>query len=495
MKKFSQNTFFWIVLATIIVIGGFLRFYRIGEQSFWVDEAFSYSISSKGFLESLRTGNMSLFYVLAAVWSRLLPVITEATLRSLSALFSILTLAVIFITGRSIFDDETDGLYCGLLATLLVAINSSEVRYAQEFRSYSLTSFLSLASTLLLMQLIKENAKKICTIAFYITFTVASVYSHIYASLLIAAQVVSLFFLIPSFKADFKVLRLLLLSYFCILLLLIPLALLISSIGGGRLEWLGSPKLGDIPVLLKFLTGTRSLLVLVVHFVFALLGACFGVGKTNKPKTYQNWCSILLLSNFIIPIVLSFAYSQILQPIFLNRYLLMVGPYLTLLTAAGVVTATDLTYKVHSNNFVRKLMTTLFVLLFAISSIPSLSHYFVETKKEDWRTATNILATHCSQSLRIYYPDWLTPSIQFYDSNLNPITTTELNAYLLSLKAQNYVGLSQEGLHNQVCLVFSHLGVGDRLYNADLIRQSILMDFPNAQIIELNGVSVEIYSR
>ncbi len=493
-QKERQPTVIWIILAVIILIGTFLRFYQIGEQSFWLDEAASYSTITSGFPEFVSTGNMAMFYLLAALWTRLMPVITEASLRSLTAIFSVLSIPLIFLAGKAIFEDEQKGLLCGLLAAFLLAINSTEVRYAQEFRSYSLTSLLTLASTLLLMKLVKERARKTRTLVLYALITVAAIYSHMYAGLLIAAQVVSLLFLIPAFKADAHFLRRLLLSYFCILLVLIPLVVLIIKIGSSPLGWLGKPKLSDIPKLFLFLTGTTRMGYLIIHLSFTLLGALAGIGVFSRQTELQLWRFMMLLINIFLPIGLSFIVSRVLQPIFLDRYLLMVSPYLILLMAAGIVTAADLLHKAFPRALPIPLVATIIAVFFGILAFGGLSNYYKNFSKEDWRTAANILATHCQQSLRIYYPVGLTPSVQFYEPSLNPIATTTLIAYLQELKTQGNATLPETENYAQVCLVFSHLQVGERSQNAELLRQAIQKQFPNALITGLNGVTVEIYS-
>jgi uncharacterized membrane protein len=493
--KNLQHIIFWISLAVIILLGAFLRFYQIGEQSFWLDEAVSYSTVSSGFTRFIRTGNMALFYLLAALWTRLLPVITEASLRSLTALFSILSIPLIFLLGKAIFDDERKGMLCGLLVAFLLAINSTEVRYAQEFRSYSLTTLLTLASTLLLIQLVKENAKKPWTVVLYTLITAAAFYSHMLAGLLVAAHVVSLLFLIPAFKSDAQFLRRLLLGYVCVLLLLIPLALQILTIGASPLGWMSQPQLSDIPKLFLFLTGTTQKGYLLVYLAFALLGILGGMGVLGKSITQQHWRFLLLLINIVFPIGLSFIVSLVLQPIFLDRYLLMTGPYLTLLVAAGIVTAAELLHKVFPRALPLPLVVAVFAALFAVLAYSGLSNYYEKAQKEDWRTTANILATHCQQSLRIYYPDWLAPSVQFYEPRLNPIASAELSAYLQELKADSNATLPEAKNYAQACLVFSHLQVSGRRQDAELLRLAIQKDFPNALVTELNGVTVEIYSR
>jgi hypothetical protein len=195
------------------------------------------------------------------------------------------------------------------------------------------------------MQLVKESAKKTWTLVLYTLITAAAIYSHIYAGLLIAAQVVSLLFLIPTFKTDARFLRRLLLCYLCVLLLLIPLTLQILTIGGSPLDWMSQANLGDIPKLFLFLTGNTHMGFVIVYLVLALLGMLGGIGALGKSNDQQRWRFILLLVNIVFPIGLSFIISLVLQPIFLDRYILMTGPYLILLTSATILTTAELLHK------------------------------------------------------------------------------------------------------------------------------------------------------
>ena len=119
----KQTKILVITLSLIIILGAFLRFYKIGKQSFWWDEALSYSFIKGGIKDifnSIRSvgGNMTLFYLLAAAWTRIVSVINEGNLRILSAVFSILSLPLTFITSKELFNDSHKGTVCGIFATL-----------------------------------------------------------------------------------------------------------------------------------------------------------------------------------------------------------------------------------------------------------------------------------------------------------------------------------------------------------------------------------------
>jgi mannosyltransferase len=76
-----------------------------------------------------------LFYSLLRLWMAPFGD-SEATLRSLPALFSVLTVPLVFAIGRA-----TAGRRVGLLAALLVATSAPLVAYGQEARAYALLCF------------------------------------------------------------------------------------------------------------------------------------------------------------------------------------------------------------------------------------------------------------------------------------------------------------------------------------------------------------------
>ena len=126
------------VLAGIVVLAAVLRFWRIGHQSYWLDEAFTARIV-RGDLGSMLDGvrhsesTPPLYYALAWLWERVFGW-HEAGLRSLSALFGIATVPAGYAAARAAFESER----AGLIAAALFAVNPYLVWYSQEARAYAL---------------------------------------------------------------------------------------------------------------------------------------------------------------------------------------------------------------------------------------------------------------------------------------------------------------------------------------------------------------------
>jgi uncharacterized membrane protein len=119
----------------VVLLAAALRFHRLDDQSFWNDEGSSYVQSLRSLPEIAANAARDIhppgYYALLAGW-RLLAGETEFALRSLSVCASLLTAACVFAIGRRLFN-----LTAGILAALIVALNSFSLHYAQEARMYA----------------------------------------------------------------------------------------------------------------------------------------------------------------------------------------------------------------------------------------------------------------------------------------------------------------------------------------------------------------------
>ena len=135
----------WVVLGSVAAItaaAAGLRFYGLGKQSFWYDEAFTVFLvhQTPGQLLSFLPVTEStppFYYMCAWAWSRAFGM-DEVGLRSISALAGTLTVPVMYLIGRRLGSHRS-----GLLAAALAACCPLLVWYSQEARAYSLLVLLS----------------------------------------------------------------------------------------------------------------------------------------------------------------------------------------------------------------------------------------------------------------------------------------------------------------------------------------------------------------
>ena len=134
-----------VVLILLLCIAGFLRMWNLGVASFWVDEvntvfaADSWVKSGELTLPSgsvygrarIHTYIVSLFYRLLGV--------SETTSRLPSALFGVLSIVVVYLLAKRVFDNRV-----ALLSAFLMTFSHFEVGWSRVTRMYTLLQFLAL---------------------------------------------------------------------------------------------------------------------------------------------------------------------------------------------------------------------------------------------------------------------------------------------------------------------------------------------------------------
>jgi hypothetical protein len=159
------------VLAAILCVGAFLRFYQIASTSMWMDEIWSIEMSlGRGSVHDhlptgvIQTSQVELTSLSDAqpwwhIWNSLTGVTTAplyiiflrwwmdifgnfpAAARSLSALFSVVTILIFFDVCRLLHNRRI-----GLLAAAIMAIAPAQIEFGQETRSYSLLILICLCA-------------------------------------------------------------------------------------------------------------------------------------------------------------------------------------------------------------------------------------------------------------------------------------------------------------------------------------------------------------
>jgi 4-amino-4-deoxy-L-arabinose transferase-like glycosyltransferase len=124
-------------LALLILFLAFaVRFHLLGAQSLWNDEGSSYVQATRSLSDIAANAARDIhppgYYWLLHLW-RLFTGDTEFALRSLSALASVLAVALTYTLGKRLYSPAA-----GLAAALLVTLNTFQIYYAQEARMYAL---------------------------------------------------------------------------------------------------------------------------------------------------------------------------------------------------------------------------------------------------------------------------------------------------------------------------------------------------------------------
>ncbi len=138
-------------------------------------------------------GNSPFYYLLLHHWLNAFG-ISDFSARSMSVLFSVLTVLLLFVFTKHFFKSNA----LALTAAALAAIEPFFIAYSQQARNYSLTFFLTLLSSYFFLRALEADEKRGAALKWYIAYGITAflgLYSHfLVASVLLAQGIYVLFF-------------------------------------------------------------------------------------------------------------------------------------------------------------------------------------------------------------------------------------------------------------------------------------------------------------
>ena len=363
-----ERTHPFVPLALILCIALTVRAIDIGALSLWNDELFSRYYADLFGLKYLWTTGLTrensppLYYMLIAGWMHLFGT-SEAAMRSLSMLASVLTVPLVYVIGRELFDRG-----CGMLAALVFALSPMQVHYAQEARTYALLS-LPVGAVLWALARFMRNDQRRRILCAYAAGAVIAIYCHATAVLFLAAcNLVMIAWLIGE-RSRAAWMRWLGINLIVGLLALPELtAIVLQDRTGAGLHWIAPFRPGAIVHMLSTLTmghatpysfpGAELALVLL-----ACLGACFLMIRP-QPR------AVALLVAIPAIFVGLMAGASLVQPIFIDRVFLWLGVPLAVALGAALGTSS-------------RMRSVLVVLTIAVGMV-GLGYHFTAARKEPW---------------------------------------------------------------------------------------------------------------
>jgi 4-amino-4-deoxy-L-arabinose transferase-like glycosyltransferase len=166
-----------LVLAGIFLLGCFLRFYQIGFQDFWRDEAFSLVVGRQPLDRMWQLllqdfVHPPLHYLMLHYWVGLFGK-QPSQVRALSAVFGTLSILAVYRLGSI-----ASGRAAALLASGLFAVSWMDVKYSQENRPYEVATFWTLAALVCFVEAVsRRSARKW---ACFVFASALAMYTHYY---------------------------------------------------------------------------------------------------------------------------------------------------------------------------------------------------------------------------------------------------------------------------------------------------------------------------
>jgi len=319
-------------LVRVLVLAGALRLFRIGANSLWFDEAFSWLVARQGAwaILSRRLAPIlpPLYHFLLHFWIWMGE--SEVIVRSFSAFCGLLTVPVMYALGRELFTPAA-----GLAAALLTAVLPFHVYFAQEARPYALVILLG---ALMLWRFVRSWRSTGYGTWLGLGLLVAlNLYAHYFA--VFTRAVFHLFALLARPHDRRRWLGL----FLCDLVALLFVGPHLPSAWAQTRQvvtnfWLATPSPLQPLKTLDYLLFSHTLpLSLVPAALFLTLSILTIVvwGAVRARGEFRRWL-LLLTGLVLVPMLLALLISWLIGPVYLDRSFSLVTPAYVLLLGWGL---------------------------------------------------------------------------------------------------------------------------------------------------------------
>lgn len=479
-----------VVFATALAVG--LRFYGLGRQPLWLDEATTASFASRPLWDCIFAEvqhpplfNALVHFVIAMFGN------SDFAVRAPSAMFGVLTVPLAWLLARRLFP-EIHGTAAA--AALLTAGSPFLVYLSQEARSYSLFVFLSILATLAFLRWsggMNEGPRGGQTkwLSAYACLCAVILYTHYFGVLVLLVH--ELFYWRHSRVRA----RAWLVARATVAAAFAPWAVwALTHLVLERREWLGSPWLRIPYAFFRYLEGygiaAPNLMRLEHPFIQTLREEGLAILLTLAPLVWlliRGVGVVLretkrrdLFTAFLLPFVPLLLVSPWLRLIH-ERYLSFQVPLVLLLVAVGWAT---LSRKAKLAAAIASAAGLSFALAAYYASPGRAFGYTLQFGKEDWRGAAEFVAGSAPEVV-IFAPDYLRIPFERYWQAPAP-------TILLLGSAEGSGRLPPLGSARRVAVVISHGGSAEGIrLRGELAAQGTLV--AEKHFVQQTGIRVFLY--
>jgi mannosyltransferase len=418
------------VVVAETLLAATLGLWRLGHNSFWADEAYTWSTTARSWSSFVHVvthyeGGGLLHSLFTFFWIKAGD--SPRWLRLPSVFFAALTVPLVYRAARRLFDQRV-----GLVAGLLLALNGTVLFYAQEARTYALTLLLVAGSFAFFVDQIKAPSR--ASFTGWVACSALGVYALPLAAGVIVAEAVSLVF---ARRSDLPVRRLLH-GFAWIAMLAIPMgALQIAQARNGRLnEFLeGHRTPGFVLKSFLALSGGGGPPLILAYGLF--VGVAFATGWAlwrGMGRSIDLWRIALPLCWAVVPCALVLASSYV-TPNFASRYFLISVPGLAVVAAFGLVRLTARS---------GRLLVMGLVITTALASV-GLYRYYFRYHSDDFRDAVAfMLERHAPGDAVAFIGDEARLPFEYYTRNRGAERAALVPAYPSAMWGQFGTGDAHE---------------------------------------------------
>lgn len=337
-------------LIILVAIGAFLRLFQLGVEGFWHDEVTMMNIVIgpwSGIEAQIDNGRPALFQVLGYFWTRIFGE-GEAGARLLSATAGIIGIVVMYQLALEWFNKRI-----AFVAAIFFVFSGFLVFQSQNFRYYSVYILMALLSYLFYYRALQSG--KLKHFVPYVLFSALTFYGHSHGVFVLGSQ--GIYFVFQFYRYDWRKIgpRWVISQFTIIALIAYGLYQILGGTSEGNLAplWITPPSIvAPIRTFVRFYFYWPNYFALVAiaaaiwFFVSIMIiqlrvasprGWMRAIGQlpseTNGYLKDYSRPTVLVLFWLGGSIALPWVVSHIMEPIFVDRYLLAAAPALFLTVA------------------------------------------------------------------------------------------------------------------------------------------------------------------
>ena len=395
------------MLIALTVIGFILRFYNLGFNSLWLDEASTLGFAERslsGIWDATASGefNPPLFYYMEHFIIG--TGVSEFTLRFIPALLGALTVPVFYLLGR-----EVSGKAGGVVAAALVAFSSFHIFYSQEARAYAPMLFFFSIALISYLYAMRGSGTKWW--ALFGLFSALAFWTHFYVFIAIGilifhALIVKREEIVKNATENLKPLAIALgIFIFASLPLIVVTVGLFFKRTASEPTW-GLSGLDVINQTILMISGS-SILPLAVLIVLALCGL-YAVWRSDRSML------LLLVLSLVLPFIVSMLLSTKIP--MSPRYMIYLIPFYFMAISGCLLLV--------PKGIDMKKVAVVFIAVIFIINLPALAGYYTSYSKNDWRGfAVALEQTTKDGDAIVVLPGYMSQPLDYYYSSEADETT------------------------------------------------------------------------
>ena len=380
----SQSKPVWLGVFAILALAAVSRWYGIGHEALWLDEAYSWWDAHQSFADLWNLvpqcdPHPPLYFALLKIWMQVFGD-SPSAMRSLGALLSVATVGCVMAAGWQI------SARAGLFAGLLFATAPFQIEFAQDARPYALFSLGAALFAFGTLRLLRQEPSPVqagwrradlAGWAGLVGGGIIAVWTNNTAMLMLAALGGAL--LILAWRdVRYRRRAVGMLAALCVIgISWLPYAPVFIEQARGVATDFWIPR----PDAWRFFNELRVTLAMLSFPVLACMGAVWLGGLVLLVRAGRHRTALMLATLSLLPALLSFAVSQFTAPIYLARALIDIAPAFVLTLAAALALIAD-----------RRVGVALVVLIVATQLFDAGRLYSGAPRKPPWNEVAKELA-------------------------------------------------------------------------------------------------------